>query len=362
MTTPFDADLPLARAWTLSADYYTDAAFYATERAKVFRSTWQYAARREQLAEAGQFVTLAVAGEPVLVVRQKDGALLAMANVCRHRAARVEPRAEGKASRFRCRYHGWAYDQKGALAGAPDFEGVEDFDQCGIQLPRYAVEEWGPFVFVHLGTPAESLAALLEPIARRTGLDKLSALKFGGRKVYEMQCNWKIFCDNYLDGGYHVPTLHPGLAKVVDMDGYHTILDGEASLQLSPLRKTTGERLDAELNAVRSGDAAHYWWVYPNFMLNAYEGTMDINIVLPLGHDRCLCIFDFFFQEVGTPQAAAYIESSFAVAHQVQLEDQEICEEVQRGLASAAYDKGRFSVRREAGGHHFHALLAKACT
>jgi choline monooxygenase len=346
----FDPDLPLAEAKTIPASWYYRPEIAQEERVKIFGDSWQFAARTEQLQTPGQFVTIEIAGEPVLIVRDKGGNLLAMANVCRHRAARIETRAEGTASRFRCRYHGWAYALDGRLAGTPDFEGVANFCKEESGLPRYHVDQWGPLVFVHLGKPKMSLAEFMRPVTMRSGQRGIDQLKFGGRRVYEMKCNWKIFCDNYLDGGYHIPTLHPDLAKLVDMDTYHTILDGEASLQMSPLKAN---------HPVRSGEAAHYWWLYPNFMINIYDSTMDTNVVLPLGPDRCLCIFDFFFAETAGEAAQAYIEQSLAVAHQVQLEDQDICEEVQRGLQSTSYDTGRFSVRREAGGYHFHQLLAR---
>jgi len=108
--------------------------------------------------------------------------------------------------------------------------------------------------------------------------------------------------------------------------------------------------------SVRSGNEARYWWVFPNFMLNLYEGVMDSNLVLPLGPERCRVVFDFFFAP-GTPEA--FIRDSIAVADHIQAEDAGICEEVQRGLGSRSYDTGRFSVRREAAGYHFHQLLGR---
>ena len=95
--------------------------------------------------------------------------------------------------------------------------------------------------------------------------------------------------------------------------------------------------------------------VFPNFMLNAYAGVIDTNLVLPLGPDRCKVIFDYYFRADTPPE---FVNESVAVAHQVQVEDVGICEEVQRGLNSRSYTVGRFSVKREAGGYHFHRLLA----
>src|SRR5262249_42589814 len=104
---------------------------------------------------------------------------------------------------------------------------------------------------------------------------------------------------------------------------------------------------------------AQYWWVYPNFMVNLYDGVMDTNLVVPLGTDRCRVVFDFFFADTQGESARQFIRDSIAVADKVQQEDLGICEEVQHGLRSRSFDTGRFSVRREIAGYHFHQLLAR---
>jgi choline monooxygenase len=125
-------------------------------------------------------------------------------------------------------------------------------------------------------------------------------------------------------------------------------------VQISPLR-----RADDDFARVRVGDSAYYWWLFPNLMVNLYQGVMDTNLVLPLGPERCKVIFDFYFARTEGPQARQFIEQSLAVAHQIQMEDWGVCEEVQRGLKCRSYSTGRFSVKREAGGYHFHRLLAQ---
>src|SRR5262249_23101045 len=128
------------------------------------------------------------------------------------------------------------------------------------------------------------------------------------------------------------------------------------SLQSSPLRGDTDRQQGSR---VRPGDAAYYWWVFPNLMLNVYQGILDTNLVLPLGPDRCRVIFDFYFADTESPKARRFIAESIALADVIQQEDIGICEEVQKGLASRSYDTGRFSVRREVAGYHFHRLLAR---
>lgn len=350
----FDPSLPLAQARTIPAAWYHDPGLAALERARVFGDTWLVVGRADQVATPGDFFTADVAGEPVVVTRDGDGTLRAFANVCRHRGARVACEDQGHASKFRCRYHGWTYDLAGRLRGTPEFDGVEHFRKEDNGLPPLAVAAWGPLVWVHCGSPKSSIEEWVAPLARRAFAEKMHSLQFVARQEYRLACNWKVFVDNYLDGGYHINTIHPGLASVVDYSNYRTEIDDHVSVQISPL----GSGPD-EIAAVRKGDAAYYAWVFPNLMLNLYEGVMDTNLVLPDGPDACRVVFDFYFADTAGDAAQQRIEQSRAVAHQIQLEDMEICGEVQRGLKSRSYDTGRFSVKREAPGYHFHQLLAR---
>lgn len=352
----FDGSLPLEAASTIPGSWYTDAEVAERERATVFTQNWLYAGRAEQVAGVGQFFTLSIAGEPILVVRGEDQKLRALVNVCRHRAARVMTEEAGCATKLRCPYHGWTYGLDGSLKGVPEFDGVANFTREANGLPELAVDTFGPFVFVHPGRPSQSLAEFLSPLADVLTPFKIGTLKFHGSKSYDLACNWKVYCDNYLDGGYHVHSIHPSLAPVLDYKNYKTELHRNFSVQSAPL-KAPEQGEDASAAAVRTGTAAAYVWVYPNFMINAYSGVMDTNLVLPLAPDRCRVVFDFFFAEgTMTPEGFA---QSVRVADQVQAEDVGICEDVQRGLSSRHFTAGRFSVRREAGVYQFHRLLAE---
>jgi choline monooxygenase len=358
----FNAELPLERAHTIPSLWYFDPEIEAAEVRTVFASTWQVAGRLDQLAKAGSFFTTNIAGEPILVVRDSAGVIRAFHNVCRHRAAQVVNEASGTASRFRCRYHGWTYDLSGRLRGTPEFEGVADFCREEQGLFPLAVDTWGPLVWVrqarsssgHFACP--SLREFLAPLPDREEDLALENLRFVARRSYDLACNWKVFVDNYLDGGYHLNTVHPGLAGILDYAHYRTEIWDYTSLQSSPLRGSGKDESGQSPAQVRRGAAAYYWWVFPNFMMNVYREVMDTNLVLPLGPDRCRVIFDFYFAH---PEARSFIAQSMAVADEIQREDIGICEEVQKGLASRSYQTGRFSVRREAAGYHFHRLLAR---
>jgi choline monooxygenase len=197
------------------------------------------------------------------------------------------------------------------------------------------------------------LADFLHPLSERTGMSGIGELNWHARRTYDLACNWKVYVDNFLDGGYHVNSIHPGLAGVLDYGQYRTELFSNTNVQVSPLKPSAR---DAVEGVVRVGDTAYYWWVFPNFMVNLYSGVMDTNLVLPLGPDRCRVVFDFYFAEGAS---AEFVAQSIAVAEQVQREDVSICEDVQRGLRSRSFSTGRFSVRRENGGYHFHQLLAR---
>jgi choline monooxygenase len=280
--------------------------------------------------------------------------LRAFFNVCRHHAAAVATAPCGHAQSFRCPYHGWNYGLDGSLKGMPEFAGVCNFDRAANGLVPIAVEVWENFILINLSSPAAPFPEQMHDLIARVEPLSLASLHFHSRREYTLNCNWKVYVDNYLDGGYHVPHLHKGLNSVLDYTHY-TIENGERyCLQSSPMVASEHDGF----SETRTGDRAWYFWMYPNFMINAYEGVMDTNLVLPLGPNKCKVIFDFFFADVSA-ERDTYNTSSVATSDKVQDEDVAICESVQKGLASRAYGAGRLSVRREAGEHLFHRLLAR---
>ena len=143
----------------------------------------------------------------------------------------------------------------GRLRGVPEFDGVQRFAREDHGLVPYAVQAWGPWVFVHLGESPEPIEALLAPTAERLPAEALAALKFVQRREYVLACNWKVFVDNYLDGGYHVNTIHPSLAGVLEYSEYRIEVFEKSSLQSSPLRKPDSSREDASAAGVQIGRA-----------------------------------------------------------------------------------------------------------
>ena len=354
MLAKYDDHAPLAEALTIPAPWYVDPRIAELERLNVFSKTWQLVARTDQLQKPGEFVSTILAGEPIVVVRGNDSILRAFYNVCRHHAAAVVTQPCGQASLLRCPYHGWNYGLDGSLKGMPEFEGVKNFDRAQNGLVPVRVEIWECFVFVNLDLQAAPLQEFLGGLVKRVAPLGISKLHFFDRTTYDIHCNWKVFIDNFLDGGYHVPHLHKGLNSVLDYKQYTIENEDRYCLQSSPM---VASNEDAATGAARKGDRAWYFWQHPNLMINCYEGYMDTNLVIPVDVDHCTVIFDFYFADIGEA-SRQYNEQSVNVGNRVQEEDLGICEDVQRGLKSRAYRAGRLSVRREAGEHLFHRLLA----
>ena len=346
---------PLERAHALPAPLYTDENVLAAEQQLVFARSWQLVAHAEAVANAGDHVVAEIGRTPIVVVRGADGELRGFHYVCRHRAGPIAL-CDGKgAKNLSCKYHGWTYTLDGRLRGAPEMDGAHDFARDSIRLPAIRVHVFGPFVFAALDEHTPPFADVFAGIEHRLAANGVTSARFDRRVGYEVACNWKVYVDNFLEG-YHLPHVHPGLAKLLDYRQYTTGLARWSSLQSSPLRG------DGNFyGAGTSGDAgAFYWFVYPNTMLNCLPGRLQSNRVVPLGKDRCRVDFDYFYPGGGDAQELARRQQDLAFSDEVQAEDITICEAVQRGLQSGSYHAGRLCPAREAGVKHFHDLLRAA--
>lgn len=335
-------------ASTLPSRFYIDAAVLEEENRRVFERTWQLAGRLEQVREPGQYFTTTIGNEPVLVVRGADGVLRAMSNVCRHRAGPIA-RGEGKRPVLQCGYHGWTYSLDGRLAVTPEFDGVQDFDRANCRLPQFQADVWNELVFVNLDPRGESLTGFLGTLLADMPGHDYSGFRLAHRKTWELGCNWKVYVDNYLEG-YHIPIVHPGLFRELDYAAYRTETRRMYSIQIAPTRRA--ERIRTE----SGDDEVRYFWIFPNLMLNVYPDNFSTNLILPLGPGRTVTIFDWYFKDA--PQEV--VDDTVRFSDEIQLEDIDICEAVQRGLQSTTYDTGRYSPKRENGVHHFHLLYVEA--
>jgi choline monooxygenase len=350
---PFDpSDLAvdsLPRAETIPSRWYTDPSILEFERDAVFSRAWQYVGHESQVGGAGAYLLGEVAGNPIVVLRDGDSTLRAFYNVCRHRGGPLATEPCGRVTMLQCKYHGWTYRLDGSLRGVPRFDRSELFDKRDYGLVPVRLDAWAGLLFVDLSGAAPALADVLSGIRERVApLDPATA-SFHHRDVHDVDCNWKAYVDNYLEG-YHIPLVHPELCKTLDYRAYVTETFGHYSLQHSPLRDS---------GVYGDGDA-FYYFVFPNTMLNILPGRVQVNSVVPAGAGACRVVFDYFYDDVTSDDGQRRIAEDVAFSNLVQAEDADICAHVQRGLASRGYDRGRFSPECEEGVYHFQCLLKQA--
>ena len=340
----------LERASTIPSSWYTHSSFHAFDIHSVFSTTWQYVGHESRIPEPGDYLSETVGGNPLIIIRADDGSLKAFYNVCRHRGGPLTMQACGSAKVLQCKYHGWTYLLDDSLRGVPRFNRTDLFDKRDFGLVPVAVESWADLVFVCL-VPTRSLSVReqMKEFDKRIRPMSITDKHYHGREIYELACNWKVYVDNYLEG-YHIPLVHPDLCDLLDYRSYVTEISPYYSLQYSPLKS------EGHIHNAGSGDV-FYFFVYPNFMMNILPGRLQINRVVATGYRSCRVIFDYYYDRLQTEEARQMIEEDYSFSRQVQEEDIEICEYVQRGLESNAYDRGRFSVDAEKGVHHFQSLL-----
>jgi choline monooxygenase len=343
----------VALAETLDASWYLDPQVFQREQDAIFARTWQAVARLDEVAKPGDYLSAEAAGEPIVVTRDMTGKLRAFYNVCPHRAG-VVARGKGNRKSLQCLYHGWTFNHDGKLLRAPGMDGTESFEPSCFSLHEIRVDTWGPYVFVNLDDNAAPLADVWgDEFTRVSGID-FDGWKLIERCDYLVNCNWKVYMDNYAEG-YHVPFAHPGLNREMNLDDYYVDTYRFFSIQWVPVKPANQGNASKRryLNPLPE-DKIRYHVMFPNFMIDEYPDNLSVNIVRPQGHEKTLLTFEWYFKHDIDQEG---MDTMVKFADEVQYQDIEICEYVQQGLKSRAYNRGRFSARHENGVHHFQALV-----
>ena len=341
---------------TLPWSWYADPDVLRREGARIFARSWQYVGHAGQVTEEGSFFA-SVAGQiPVVVTRARDGVLRAFVNVCRHRG-HVVASGSGQRETLQCPYHAWTYGLDGALRAAPRSDREPGFDLGELALQAIPVDSWGPFVFVNPDAGAGPLAEALGDVPARLGeIIDVDALEFRFRTEFELEANWKIACENFLEC-YHCAVAHPGFTAAVDVspDAYRLEAHGLTSSQVGPLRQNGGDSFLAAGDVPRS--QFHFLW--PNFGINVFPGRPNLSCgaILPLGAERTARFLDYFF----APDVdQAWIDELLAFDDQIGREDTALVEGVQRGVRSGLVPEGRLLSESEQLVAHFQRLCADA--
>ena len=356
-------DPDLAASLSLQAKAYTQNEWFSLEQNAVFSHSWQWVCHLEKLREPGAYVTTTIAGQSIMVVRDKDGTLRAFYNVCKHRAHELL-QGEGTVGHIMCPYHAWAYRLDGRLQVAPHTKSLKGFDKSEVCLDQVQVEEFCGFVYVNLDPTAA-------PLAEQSGdlrceimywAPEVDELTFGHRLTYDIKSNWKNVVDNFLEC-YHCPTAHKDFCTLVDMDTYKVTTHGIYSSHMADAGQGSNSAYDVSNAAVRTHAV---WWLYPTTCIMRYPGrpSMIILNIIPVGPDRTLETYDFFLVDQ-TPDEAE-VEAIRYLDEVLQVEDIGLVESVQRGMNTPAFEQGRIvhdpdgSGKSEHAVHHFHGLVLDA--
>jgi choline monooxygenase len=348
----------LAQGSTLPAAWYLNAEYYAKEQQNIFRRFWQYVGLAEQVAHKGDFFTSQVGEVPVVVARDLTGTLRAFVNVCRHRGSILVEASCGNRKTLQCPYHAWTYTLEGALYAAPGMADETDFDKAAFSLVAARIEQWGPFLFTSLdpqARPVRDYLGELPDLVAQTGLD-LDNLKRRVHQTYEIQANWKILTENYLEC-YHCPVAHPAFCDLIDVNEYQITEYEFFSTQGGSLKASAKEgRGKHSYDASQGVQEGFYAYLWPNFTLNIYPGpgNVSLNLFLPLGVDRSLAMYDYCFADAVSDKDG---EDFVRFIDQVQREDTALCESVQRGMQTGFFTQGKLMLTREKGLQHFQRLV-----
>lgn len=355
---PFEIDENIATAKTISTEFYLSEAVFEQAKEKIFAQTFQFAGNTDNLQEAGSAQPFTLLedylDEPLLLTRDLASELHCISNVCTHRGNLLLTDA-CKLKHLVCAYHGRKFNLNGQFVSMPQFQEVENFPCKQDNLQELPFYEWGKLLFTSLNQEADPADYFAE-MRERMAWYPLDELQFRPdlSKEFEVNSNWALYCENYLEG-FHIPFVHKSLNEVLDFNKYTTELFRYSNLQLG-MAKEGEASFDLPFNSPDNGKqvAAYYFWVFPNLMFNFYPWGLSLNVIEPISPSKTRVKF---FSYVLDPDK--FGTGAGGDLERVELEDEEIVEQVQKGIRSRFYTHGRYSVTREQGTHHFHQLLAQ---
>lgn len=355
----------------LPAWAYRNAELNTLEYEALFRPSWQFACHINQVKKPGDFVTLDLMRDSVLVMRDKDGVLRAFMNVCRHRGAKLLDGAGHCKARVTCPYHGWSYNLRGELAGMPAEKTFAGADKKQLGLKEIELEVLLGLVFVRVVPGGPSLAEMWKeyiPLLEPYRLEEMVPLEEPW--VESWNCNWKVGVDNNLEN-YHVPIGHPGYHRMLDSDlgGFmneHGVA-GSRSVLRDRLSSNWSERLyqqmAPELNDNLPEDIRTSWMFFtmpPNIGIDIYGDSMDVFQFLPLTAETCTVRYPIFVRPDARREMKVLRYLNARINRQVSAEDKELSERVQIGLNSHGFEFGPLS-SYEGCIHDFHNRVQQAC-
>ncbi len=341
------AQQPLEKATTLPAAAFTDPAVYEIETSRIFEREWLCAGRADQIPEPGDYFTLDLLDEKLVVVRGRDGVVRALSRACRHRAAEVV-KGEGNTRSFQCPYHAWTYGLDGRLVGAPLMGGAEGFDKERCRLPEIRSEIWEGWIFVNFDADAPPLGPRLAPLSKVLANYAMSDMVAVATATFDSPFNWKVLVDNFMEAYHHIAIHRDTFEPIFPAELSHTPdNEGPYSLLIMPARE---EVEDPMVGLPRSGTldpdeegrllAAV---VYPFHLFAPTAESLAWYQLLPHGHDRfTLRIYSCFPKAtLDDPAYQEAVEGVKALTKVVHHQDIEACEATWAGLGARSFESGR---------------------
>jgi glycine betaine catabolism A len=357
-------------ARTMPAEYYTSPPILEEERAKLFPKMWHSAGRASALANAGDFIVREVAGESLIIVRGKDGALRAFFNVCRHRGTQLCTRGSGQFSEtIQCPYHAWTYGLDGRLIGAPHMNEVEGFSKSDYPLHQAAVAEWEGFVFVNVSRNCDPFEEWFAPMIGRLSRYSIGSLRVGHSVKYEVHANWKLVFQNYSEC-LHCPMIHPELSTMMPYtSGANDLIEGpflggymELNYESATMSgKACGRYVSESLPDV-DRKRAYYYTLMPNMALSIHPDYVNYYILTPIAVDRTLVESEWMFAPSNDASASFNPQDAIEFWDVTNRQDWAICEQSQAGIQSSRYEPGPYSPRESmpaAWDHEYLRLMGR---
>ncbi|HEX6341306.1 aromatic ring-hydroxylating dioxygenase subunit alpha [Umezawaea sp.] len=347
---------------TLAGHYYTDPAVFAAEQARIFERMWFCAVRGSDVPNPGDFRTVVVGRESVIVSRARDGSLKAFLNVCRHRGARLCTTESGSVKRaFQCSYHAWTYGLDGKLIAAPNLTSMPDVDRVEYGLTAVHLREWLGYAWITLAEDPPSFAdtvqhAVTERLGELSAIDgyEIDELEVGRRIRYEVKANWKLIIENFMEC-YHCATIHPELTEVLPefADGYaaqyYVGHGAEFGSEISGFTVDGSEGFDKLAGVSDDQDRRYYAiTIRPQVFINLVPDHVIIHRMYPMAPDLTIVECDWLYATQVVAEGRD-VSRSVELFHRVNEQDFDACERCQPAMSSRAYANGGVLVPSE---HH----------
>jgi Rieske 2Fe-2S family protein len=345
---------PVAK--TLPGRYYTDPENFEQELERFYCESWICAGRAEEVGIPGDYLLREVAGESIIITRDREQNVRAFYNVCRHRGTRIVTETQGNFSgRIQCGYHGWTYGLDGKLIGAPHMDDAGGFCREDYPLNKVQAAEWDGHIFINLDRDAEPLELQLADLPAKFSPWGMADLRLHKRIVYGVKANWKLIILNYNEC-LHCPVMHPALNRLTNYLGadneppQRTYIGGTMGFKDGvETMSMDGKRRRGYLPGLSMDDRQKvcYYAILPNFLLSLHPDYMMTHTLWPRAVDRTeiICEWHFHPSEMSKPGFDASDAIEFWDI--TNREDWRICELSQAGIQSRAYQPGPYSHREE---------------